>query len=135
MTAENPLDPRRAQIVEAARDAFFATGFANTTMDGVARAAKVSKQTLYRHFHDKAALFEAVVALDMSRFRDPPDLTRDERPAEAVLFEAARWIYDNHVSAPTLAMNRILIAAAAKFGPLATPTLRISLPERRCLGR
>jgi len=112
------FDPRVAHIVEAAKAEFLANGFADTTMDGIAKTARISKQTLYRHFHDKADLFEAVIVEDMRRFRNLPDLTRDLRPPEEVLFEAARWIYDNHVSGSSISMNRILIAAATRFGAL-----------------
>src|ERR1700761_3259538 len=110
-------DPR-AHIVEAAKDVFLAGGYADTTMDEVARVARISKHTLYTHFRDKADLFEAVIVQDMQRFQNLPDLTRDERPPEEVLYEAARWIYDNHIGGPTIAMNRVLIGAAVNFGAL-----------------
>jgi TetR/AcrR family transcriptional repressor of mexJK operon len=110
-------DPR-AHIVEAAKDMFLAGGFADTTMDEVARVARISKHTLYSHFRDKAELFEAVIVQDMQRFQNLPDLTRDSRAPEEVLYEAARWIYDNHVGSATIAMNRVLIGAAVNFGAL-----------------
>ena len=110
-------DPR-AHIVEAAKEVFLAGGFADTTMDEVARVARISKHTLYTHFRDKADLFEAVIVQDMQRFQSLPDLTRDSRAPEEVLCEAARWIYDNHVATPTIAMNRVLIGAAVNFGAL-----------------
>jgi TetR/AcrR family transcriptional repressor of mexJK operon len=112
------LDPRVAHIVEAAKAEFLANGFADTTMDGIAKVARISKQTLYRYFHDKADLFEAVIVEDMRPFRNLPDLTRDQRAPEEVLFEAARWIYDNHVSGPSVSMTRVLIGAATQFGAL-----------------
>ncbi|MDB5396614.1 MAG: transcriptional regulator [Rhodospirillales bacterium] len=112
------VDPRLAHILEAAKDEFLANGFADATIDGIAKTARISKQTLYRHFQDKADLFEAVIVEDMRRFRNLPDLTRDTREAEEVLFEAARWIYDNHVSGPGMSMSKILIGAATHFGAL-----------------
>src|SRR5580693_5780395 len=51
----------RAVIVDAARHAFAANGFAGTGMDSVARAAGVSTKTLYRLFPNKQALFDAMV--------------------------------------------------------------------------
>lgn len=112
------LDPRLTHILEAAKDEFLANGFADTTIDGIAKAARISKQTLYRHFQDKADLFEAVIVEDMRRFRNLPDLTQDRRGPEDVLFEAARWVYDNHVSGSSVSMNKILIGAATHFGEL-----------------
>ncbi len=114
---QTAADPR-SHIVDAAKEAFLAGGFADTTMDEIARTARISKHTLYSHFRDKADLFEAVIVQDMRRFQNLPDLTQDKRAPEAVLFEAARWIYDNHVDAATVAMNRVLIGAAVNFGDL-----------------
>jgi TetR/AcrR family transcriptional repressor of mexJK operon len=110
-------DPR-AHIAEAAKEVFLAGGFADTTMDEVARVAHISKHTLYAHFRDKAELFEAVVVQDMQRFQNLPDLTRDSRAPEEVLYEAARWIYDNHVGTPAVTMVRVLIGAAVNFSAL-----------------
>jgi TetR/AcrR family transcriptional repressor of mexJK operon len=62
-TAEAPSrsDRKRAAILEAAQQAFFANGYVGTTMDQVAATAAVSKQTVYKHFSDKATLFREVV--------------------------------------------------------------------------
>ena len=117
-SAEQAAPDPRTHIVDAAKDAFLAGGFADTSMDDIARTARISKHTLYSHFRDKAALFEAVIVQDMQRFQNLPDLTQDRRAPQEVLFEAARWIYDNHVDTATVAMNRVLIGAAVHFGAL-----------------
>ncbi len=52
-------DLTRAAIVEAAISRFGADGFASTTVDDVAEAARVTKGGVYHHFKDKSALFEA----------------------------------------------------------------------------
>jgi AcrR family transcriptional regulator len=114
----SPSDHRLSHIMAVAEAEFLANGFADTTMDGIARAARISKQTLYAHFRDKADLFEAVIVEEMRRFRDLPDLTEDRRDPAEVLFEAARWIYDNHVGSASVSMSRVLIGAAGRFGPL-----------------
>ena len=117
-SAEQAAPDPRTHIVDAAKDAFLAGGFADTTMDEIARTARISKHTLYSHFRDKADLFEAVIVQDMQRFQNLPDLIQDRRAPEEVLFEAARWIYDNHFGAASVAMNRVLIGAAVNFGEL-----------------
>lgn len=118
MQALDAAPEPRSHIVDAAKAVFLEGGFADTTMDEIARTARISKQTLYSHFRDKAELFEAVIVQDMQRFQNLPDLTQDPRSPEEVLLEAARWIYDNHVAAATIAMNRVLIGAATQFGDL-----------------
>ena len=50
----------RAAILEAAAEQFSERGFSTTTIDQVARTARVSKGAVYHHFADKAELFEAV---------------------------------------------------------------------------
>ncbi len=52
---------KHAAIIAAARELFFARGYASVTMDAVAAAARVSKMTVYGHFGDKETLFAAVV--------------------------------------------------------------------------
>ncbi|WP_245267467.1 MULTISPECIES: TetR/AcrR family transcriptional regulator [unclassified Methylosinus] len=51
----------RRVIIDAALGEFLENGYADTTMDGVARRAGVAKGTSYRYFPAKEALFEAVV--------------------------------------------------------------------------
>jgi AcrR family transcriptional regulator len=52
---------KRRQIVEGARSVFMAHGFDAASMGEIARAAGVSKGTLYVYFKDKDELFKAIV--------------------------------------------------------------------------
>lgn len=52
---------KRRQIVEGAREIFLAQGFDAASMSDIARAAGVSKGTLYVYFANKEQLFEAIV--------------------------------------------------------------------------
>src|SRR5215469_1429442 len=58
-TGEDPF--KRRQILDGARKVFMDLGFDGTSMGEIARAAGVSKGTLYVYFTDKCALFEAIV--------------------------------------------------------------------------
>ncbi|MBI1205598.1 MAG: TetR family transcriptional regulator [Rhodopseudomonas sp.] len=72
-TLVNPLDAGAAtadsaedsakwrQIVEGARTVFLARGFDAASMGDIAKAAGVSKGTLYVYFKDKEELFSAIV--------------------------------------------------------------------------
>jgi AcrR family transcriptional regulator len=60
---EEYAETTRAAIVEAAVERFAADGFARTSMDAVARSARVTKGAVYHHFRDKAELFEAAFVL------------------------------------------------------------------------
>jgi AcrR family transcriptional regulator len=52
---------KRRQIVQGAREIFLARGFDAASMSDIARAAGVSKGTLYVYFENKEQLFEAIV--------------------------------------------------------------------------
>ena len=52
---------KRRQIIEGARRVFLAEGFDAASMGEIARAAGVSKGTLYVYFESKERLFDAIV--------------------------------------------------------------------------
>jgi AcrR family transcriptional regulator len=52
---------KRRQILDGARKVFLELGFDGASMGEIARAAGVSKGTLYVYFDDKSRLFEAIV--------------------------------------------------------------------------
>lgn len=59
----SPLQRRkRSAILDGARAVFLGQGFGLATMDDVAAAAGVGKQTVYRHFKSKEALFVGLVS-------------------------------------------------------------------------
>src|SRR6202521_4977774 len=78
---------KRRQILEGARKVFLDLGFDGASMGEIARAAGVSKGTLYVYFADKNRLFEAIVeqeSLEQGKLsfnfdpnRDVPTTLRD----------------------------------------------------------
>lgn len=52
---------KRRQILDGARKVFMDFGFDGASMGEIARAAQVSKGTLYVYFADKCALFESIL--------------------------------------------------------------------------
>jgi AcrR family transcriptional regulator len=78
---------KRRQILDGARRVFMDLGFDGASMGEIARAAGVSKGTLYVYFADKNRLFEAIVeqeTLEQARMsfnfdteRDVPTTLRD----------------------------------------------------------
>jgi AcrR family transcriptional regulator len=55
------LSEKAEQILAGARQEFLVHGYAATSMDRVAKAAGVSKATVYSYFQDKEGLFTALV--------------------------------------------------------------------------
>jgi TetR/AcrR family transcriptional regulator, mexJK operon transcriptional repressor len=73
-TPTNPLQHtasrKEAQILDAARRAFLECGFAETSMEAIARAANVSKATLYAYFPSKEALFSHLIETECAQKRN-----------------------------------------------------------------
>src|SRR5689334_17720322 len=71
---------KRRQILDGAREVFMDLGFDGASMNEIARAAGVSKGTLYVYFADKSRLFEAIVedeALEKGKIAFNLDAERD----------------------------------------------------------
>ncbi len=60
--AEAEDSAKRRQIIDGARAVFLSMGFDGASMGEIARAARVSKGTLYVYFKDKDELFKAIAA-------------------------------------------------------------------------
>ena len=60
-------EERRNQILEAAGGQFMAYGFAGASMQGIAKAAGISRASLYTYFGNKMEVFHAVIKL-LERF-------------------------------------------------------------------
>lgn len=74
-----PADPGiRERLVESSWTLFLAHGVDGVTVASIAHAAGVSKASLYKHFQDKAALFDAGVRREQQR------ITAARSPAAAV---------------------------------------------------
>src|ERR1700747_1895688 len=79
-TAAEEDSSKRRQILEGARKIFMDLGFDGASMGEIAKAAGVSKGTLYVYFADKSALFEAIVeeeTLEQGKVRFNFDPERD----------------------------------------------------------
>ena len=59
---------RREDLLTAAARRFVAVGIRRTTMEDIAREATAGKATLYRHFSNKDAVIDALLAREAERF-------------------------------------------------------------------
>src|SRR4051812_9525899 len=77
---------KRRQIIEGARAMFLAQGFDAASMSDIARAAGVSKGTLYVYFENKEQLFAAIVQEECSAHAEGVfDLHPEDPDLEAAL--------------------------------------------------
>jgi AcrR family transcriptional regulator len=77
-------DARRSEIVACAREIFLARGYAGTTTDVVAARCRMSKQTLYRLFPSKTALFRAMIEAHRQTMLDLPRHGEEAPLADAI---------------------------------------------------
>lgn len=79
------------QVLEGARQVFLADGFEGASVDAIARAAGVSKATLYSYFPDKRLLFIEIASRECQRqSRDAIDTIDMSAPPRQVLGQAGR---------------------------------------------
>ncbi len=107
------------QVLEGARAIFLRDGFEGASVDDIARAAGVSKATLYSYFPDKRILFVEVAKRECRRQADEAlQLVALTAPPDRVLPEAARRIIDFFLSEFGRAVFRICVAEADRFPEL-----------------
>jgi len=81
---------KRRQILDGARKVFMDLGFDGASMGEIARAAQVSKGTLYVYFADKCALFEAILEQEALQYGQVVFNFDPGRDAETTLKEFGR---------------------------------------------
>jgi TetR/AcrR family transcriptional repressor of mexJK operon len=113
----------REQILDVAAPLFLTEGYGATSIEEVARRARMSKRTVYSRFRDKAELFGAVVHRLVERLR-PPNAAATEQffeggSLETILERLARFILRAALSPSALALHRVILAEATRFPELA----------------
>ena len=103
---------------------FLAHGYAATSMDRVAIAAKVSKATVYSHFQDKEALFIALIQrLVEQKFQAIFGAADDQilqMPAQVVLSNFANRALDFGARDPQfLNFMRLILGESGRFPQIA----------------
>lgn len=114
---------KRRAILDAARAEFLRSGFAGTSMDAVAAAAGVSKQTIYKQFDDKERLFTDIVSGDIEeaeqRTRALVDALPQSEDVERDLRDLARRHVSDVLQPHLVQLRRLVIAEADRFPGLA----------------
>ncbi|MFI5282042.1 MAG: TetR/AcrR family transcriptional regulator [Candidatus Dormibacterales bacterium] len=113
----------RGSIREAAAAVFLQKGYQGASMDEIAAAAQVSKQTIYTHFANKDELFADLVLGNVERVEEFVDvMTRTVNEAPDVdngLRQLAR-IYIRLVARPeVLRLRRLVLGEVGRFPDLA----------------
>ena len=113
---------KRRAILDAATTVFLSNGYLGTSMDEIAAFARVSKQTVYKHFADKEHLFSEIVTAEVDEIANPnadevlklgdtADLERDLR-------RFARRQLRAVMEPRLLQLRRLVIGEAGRFPQL-----------------
>ena len=133
MSTSGRADAKRQQIRAGAQRLFLKLGYERASMDAIAAAARVSKQTLYRYYQAKDALFVDILRqMTVGTFlhevpalaEGSPLATRAE--LETALTDFVSSASDSLFEPGYIAMLRVLIAEAPRFPELAQQ-MRVSL--------
>jgi TetR/AcrR family transcriptional repressor of mexJK operon len=113
---------KRRAILEAATTVFLRQGYLGTSMDEIAALARVSKQTVYKHFADKQSLFSEIVTTTL---RDASDSVysetlklRESGDVDADLRDLARRLLAMVVQPQLMQLRRLVIGEVGRFPEL-----------------
>jgi TetR/AcrR family transcriptional regulator, mexJK operon transcriptional repressor len=113
---------KRRAILDAATEAFLHKGYLGTSMDEIAAEAGVSKQTVYRQFADKEALFNEIVLGTIDQVGEPfftgIESLDGSDDLEAELRKTARQLVGVAGDPRLLQLRRLVIGECGRFPEL-----------------
>ena len=107
------------QVLDGARQIFMRDGFEGASVDDIARAAQVSKATLYSYFPDKRLLFSEVARIECNRqASEALDVIDDNASVEEMLHAAADRVVRFFLSDFGQQVFRICVSESHRFPEL-----------------
>ncbi|TFL18409.1 TetR/AcrR family transcriptional regulator [Jannaschia formosa] len=107
------------QVLEGARTVFMSDGYEGASVDAIARAAGVSKATLYSYFADKRLLFMEVAKAECSLQMEEADaVLSDHSSPREVLCVAADRMLGFFLSSFGQSIFRMCVAESDRFPEL-----------------
>lgn len=102
-------------VRKAAVDTFIECGYDGATMEAIAKAAGITKRTLYARYPDKHALFVDVIPWALSRFEDPGSVDRKEQDIEQALLALGRAALKRATNPENVRLKRIAMNESGRF--------------------
>jgi AcrR family transcriptional regulator len=111
-------DRTRDAILDAATRIFWDEPSRELTLDGIAREAGVTVQTVIRHFGGRDGVFDAAVEREMSRVKDERDPAAVSTPDEAIRQVVAHYerVGDHGVRLLAEEHRSTTVASLAAYG-------------------
>jgi TetR/AcrR family transcriptional regulator, mexJK operon transcriptional repressor len=119
---ETRSERKRKAILDAATEVFLNGGYLGTNMDEIASLAAVSKQTVYKHFASKEALFTEIVSgmtgeAEARIHSDVPELSSREEVAEYLQDYGYKQL-SIVLTPPLMQLRRLVIGEVSRFPQL-----------------
>jgi TetR/AcrR family transcriptional repressor of mexJK operon len=132
----NRSQRKHRAILDAATEVFLKSGYLGTNMDEIAALSAVSKQTVYKHFESKEALFVEIVTRMTS---DAGDTVHNKMPVFAeggdlaeYLVSYAHWQLTIVLTPRIMQLRRLVIGEVSRFPELAK--VLYELGPKRAIG-
>ncbi|XYJ11474.1 TetR/AcrR family transcriptional regulator [Telluria sp. B2] len=106
------VEARTQDLIDTAATLFLANGYTRTSLEAIARAARVAVRTIYVKFGGKAGLLNAVLLSRRDQFFRMRDMDKDMRPLRDVVGDFAHQFFDLLCKEQLIAMQRVVIAEA-----------------------
>lgn len=101
---------KRAQILDCASKLLLMHGYVNTSMDAIAKESGVSKQTVYSHFNNKDALYNAIIESKCEMYQiNEQSIFNDTLPLEEVLINIGIRFIKLLTDENVIAMYKVVI--------------------------
>ena len=115
--SRDALDALNRRILDTAAGLFASQGFASTTMKQVASACGAGKDTIYRRYPSKAALFTALMdGLQAQVISELDSLMEVNASSAERLKRFARALLSINLRPQMIALNRAALGEAVAFG-------------------
>ncbi len=114
------LEALESHLVQAAHDAFMRDGYGATSINQIARSARVSKNTLYARFPSKADLLRAIVARQIAGVEAQlrPLSGGPDEALEEQLRTYLNVSLKRSLDPDMRAINRLILAESSRFPEL-----------------
>lgn len=124
-TSAAPKPDNMKRIVDAATNLFAAQGYAATSVEQVAAVCGAGKDTIYRRFPSKLALFGAVLSSAREKRITQLQDIADRQPKDGHILERlrkiARWFLDANLDPELMALKRIAFIEPLVFSNQSMP--------------
>jgi TetR/AcrR family transcriptional repressor of mexJK operon len=112
---DKPALSKQDAVLAAAQEVFLEAGYAAASMDAVASRANVSKATIYAHFDNKRALFEAMIGNRCEAAFEGLQVSACYEDAHQALYELAVHFMRLIMAPEAVALHRVIIGESPRL--------------------